>query len=263
MNEKYFFFSPLIVFSIYFWMRQPEVDSEPMNDLVFSSSSNSSGELDQISSASQIQPVQFLKSEKIQLDQVKASKKWESIRKLINCAQVQECAPSLSEAKEKHFYLKEKILKDVNWFLQFHAESDELKKKSYEAAILVFQYPEEEVQYAALQWIHQLPVSQKTMDLIESEMRDVVNPNLMVLLLKEMKRFQGFPVEARSMQFLKSIFTEGSIFASRELARSIGIVLTKENYLEVNDWLRWVSPESGKYKLLSNSLLEFRRESSM
>jgi hypothetical protein len=263
MNAKNLLLSLLIVFSIYFWMKKPDEIEETNFEPKFQESHKVSSAVNSFPLLPDANVVKIQHSEKPALNAREAAKKWEKIQRLVQCSQIETCAPSSNEVKEKHFFLKEKILEEVNWFLQFQADSAEAKKRSYEAAILILQYPEEDIQFAALSWIQQLPISPKTMDIIESEMKDVVDPNLVVLLLKEVKRYQGSSLEPRSMQFLKSIFLEGSIFASRELARSIGILLTKENFLEVNDWLREVSPESAKYRLLSNSLAEYRRHSAM
>ena len=98
----------------------------------------------------------------------------------------------------------------------------EAQKRAYAAATRLLGYPEEQVQGLALRWISQLPARESTLVDIKESLQDMVDPDLARLALLELRRHLGTPQEGAALDLVESLLFEGSIFASREIARSAG-----------------------------------------
>jgi hypothetical protein len=189
-----------------------------------------------------------------EMDPREAATRWEKIDRWVACAKKDNCKIPESNSREAHFYLRDQILKEGRWFLEHSAGNAEQEKRSREAATRLLAYPEEQVQGLALRWLQHLSVDAATIDLIEDNLSDMVDPELAHLAMQELSRHMGSNQENQALDLVEKLLFEGSIFASREVARSANLVANESNRGRVERWLSELPPSSAKVRLLQQSL---------
>lgn len=189
-----------------------------------------------------------------EMDPREAAQRWEKIDHWITCAKKENCRLPESDSREAHFYLRDQLLKEGQWFLKHSAGSPEQEKRSHTAASLLLSYPEEQVQGLALRWLQLLPPDESTIDLLEKNLSDMVDPELARLSMMELSRHIGTTNENRALDLVEKLLFEGSIFASREVARSAFLVTSDSNRGRVERWISELPPSSAKVRLLKESL---------
>jgi hypothetical protein len=189
-----------------------------------------------------------------EMDPREAAKRWEKIDHWVGCAKKDNCKIPDNNSREAHFYLRDQILKEGRWFLEHSAGSAEQEKRSRQAATRLLAYPEEQVQGLALRWLHHLPAEAATIGLIENNLSDMVDPELAHLAMQELSRHMGTAQENEALDLVEKLLFEGSIFASREVARSANLVANDGNRGRVERWLSELPPSSAKVRLLQQSL---------
>lgn len=189
-----------------------------------------------------------------EMDPREAARRWEKIDQWIDCAKKENCKIPNSNSREAHFFLRDQIMKEARWFLEHGAGSAEQERKSRQAATRLLAYPEEQVQGVALRWLQQLPLDPTSIDLIERNLIDMVDPELARLAMQELSRHMSTAQESLALDLVEKLLFEGSIFASREVARSANLVATDFNRGRIERWLSELPPGSAKVRLLQKSL---------
>lgn len=200
------------------------------------------------------QPAPAPEEELPEMDPREAARRWDKIDHWVGCAKKDNCRIPDSNSRESHFYLRDQILKEGRWFLEHSAGSAEQEKRSRQAATRLLAYPEEQVQGLALRWLQHLPADPATIDLIEDNLSDMVDPELARLAMQELSRHMGAAQENQALDLVEKLLFEGSIFASREVARSANLVANDGNRGRVERWLSELPPSSAKVRLLQQSL---------
>lgn len=189
-----------------------------------------------------------------EMDFREAARRWEKIDHWVDCAKKDICKIPDSNSRESHFYLRDQIVKEARWFLAYGAGTPEQERRSRQAAARLLAYPEEQVQGVALRWLQHLPPQAETIGLLEDHLIDMVDPELAHLAMQELSRHMGTAQENQALDFVEKLLFEGSIFASREVARSANLVATDSNRGRIERWLSELPPGSAKVRLLRESL---------
>jgi len=212
------------------------------------------GGIQRISYAATVTPAPAVEEALPEMDPREAARRWEKIDHWVGCAKKDSCHLPDSNSREAHFYLRDQIVKEGQWFLEHSAGSPEQEKRSRDAASRLLAYPEEQVQGLALRWLQHLPPEPATIDLLESNLSDMVDPELARLAMQELSRHINTPDENRALDLVEKLLFEGSIFASREVARSANLVASNGNRGRVERWISELPPSSAKVRLLRESL---------
>jgi hypothetical protein len=212
------------------------------------------GGIQRVSYAATVAPQAAPEEALPEMDPREAIQHWEKIDHWIGCANGSSCRLPEGDSREAHFYLRDRIVKEAQWFLERSAGSPEQEKRSRSAASRLLAYPEEQVQGLALRWLQHLPVEPSTIDLLEANLSDMVDPELARLAMQELSRHINTPEEGRALDLVEKLLFEGSIFASREVARSANLVTSHDNRGRVERWVSELPPKSAKVRLLRESL---------
>lgn len=189
-----------------------------------------------------------------EMDPREAARRWDKIDHWVACAKKDNCQIPDTNSREAHFFLRDQILKEGRWFLEHGAGSPEQEKKSRQAARRLLSYPEEQVQGLALRWLQHLPADPANIELLEENLIDMVDPDLARLAMQELARHMGTAQENQALDLVEKLLFEGSIFASREVARSANLVANDHNRGRVERWISELPPSSAKVRLLQESL---------
>ncbi len=198
--------------------------------------------------------------EKLQLptmDPKEAELRWQRLQGWLNCPET-DCLLPNSDPREKQFVLRKKILEESQWFLE-HGAAPEQEKMAYRAATTLLAYPEEQVQIQGLQWLQQLPVKPETLERLQ-DLKNVVDPKLAQLMIVEMQRHMQTEEESKALDLVEEILFRGSVYASREVARSAGFLLYDGNRHRLEGWARELPSTSAKSRLLEESLRSYREQ---
>lgn len=197
----------------------------------------------------------FGSAKKIPLDRQEASKRWNAISKLVACSYGAACAYSLpeKESRDAFFAARDAILKQVEWFMSRSIPREDLPQ-SLKAAQGLLSFQDEQVQASALKWILSMPASHNTMKILQDDLKDTVDPDLVRLLVMELRRQMDIGNEEAAMDFSESMLFEGSIMASREFARSVGVLITDANRSRFERWATQLPKTALKTKLLWDAL---------
>jgi hypothetical protein len=187
------------------------------------------------------------------MGEAEASARWDRMQGWMRCAQGARCQLPENDPREAHFTVRDALLKEGEWFLE-HSSAPEQEKHSRNAAFLLLEFPDEEVQSMAIKWILTLPPDVASLSKIRENLINMVDPELARLTMMELSRHRGLPSEREMTDLVEDLLFEGSIFASREVARSVDLVVTEANRGRVERWMSELPPKSAKIRLMKESL---------
>jgi hypothetical protein len=195
------------------------------------------------------------KAKRLPMDRKEAAKRWDAISKLVACSYGAACSYVLpdAQARDSFFAARDGIVKQIEWFLHREPSKEDLGR-SIKAAQGLLSFQDEQVQESAMKWILSMPSNPDTLRMIQEDLRDAIDPDLVGLLVLELRRQMDLGHENAVLEFVESMLFEGSIMASREMARSAPILITEANRHRFERWAGQLPINALKTQLLREAL---------